>query len=34
MPAGDVKILEEIVNSVSAITDNFIILSVHDDVDL
>jgi len=34
MPAGNIEVLEKVINSVSEITNNFIILSVHDDVDL
>ena len=34
MPAGNINVLEKVINSINEITDNFIILSVHDDVDV
>ena len=34
MPAGDIKVLEKVMDSISDVTDYFIVLSVHDDVDV
>ena len=34
MPAGDIKVLEQVINAISEKTDRFIILSTHDDVDI
>ena len=34
MPAGDIKILEKVMNDISEKTDKFIVLSTHDDVDI
>ena len=34
MPAGDIKVLEKVMDSISDVTDNFIVLSVHDDIDV
>ena len=34
MPAGDIKILEQVIHAVSEKTDRFVILSTHDDVDV
>tara|TARA_Y100000593_G_scaffold93386_1_gene188076 strand:+ start:366 stop:968 length:603 start_codon:yes stop_codon:yes gene_type:complete len=34
MPAGDIKILEKVMDSITETTDNFIVLSTHDDVDV
>lgn len=34
MPAGDIKVLEQVIDAISKKTDKFIILSTHDDVDI
>ena len=34
MPAGDIKILEQVIHTISEKTDRFVILSTHDDVDV
>ena len=34
MPAGDIKIIEKVINAISENTDKFIVLSTHDDVDI
>ena len=34
MPAGDIKVLEQVINTISEKTDKFIVLSTHDDVDI
>tara|TARA_B100001094_G_C17860145_1_gene636988 strand:+ start:59 stop:748 length:690 start_codon:yes stop_codon:yes gene_type:complete len=34
MPAGDIKVLEKVMNDISEATDKFIVLSTHDDVDV
>ena len=34
MPAGDIKVLEQVINAISEKTDKFVILSTHDDVDI
>ena len=34
MPAGDIKVLEQVINTISEKTDRFIILSTHDDIDI
>ena len=34
MPAGDIKVLEQVMNAISEKTDRFVILSTHDDVDI
>ena len=34
MPAGDIKVLEKVMNDISEATDKFIVLSTHDDVDI
>ncbi len=34
MPAGNIQILERVLTSISEVTNDFIILSVHDDVDV
>ena len=34
MPAGDIKVLEQVMNTISEKTDRFVVLSTHDDVDI
>ena len=34
MPAGDIKVLEKVMNAISEKTDRFVVLSTHDDVDI
>lgn len=34
MPAGDIKILEKVITAIADITDDFVVLSTHDDVDV
>jgi len=34
MPAGDIKVLEQVMNAISEKTDRFVVLSTHDDVDV
>tara|TARA_Y100000356_G_C11216688_1_gene266711 strand:- start:100 stop:708 length:609 start_codon:yes stop_codon:yes gene_type:complete len=34
MPAGNIKVLEQVIDTISKKTDRFIILSTHDDVDI
>ena len=34
MPAGDIKVLEQVMNAISEKTDRFVVLSTHDDVDI
>ena len=34
MPKGDIKVLEKVMNNISEVTDKFIVLSTHDDVDV
>tara|TARA_B100001113_G_scaffold302985_1_gene262682 strand:+ start:571 stop:1173 length:603 start_codon:yes stop_codon:yes gene_type:complete len=34
MPAGNIQVLENVMKSISETTDSFIVLSVHDDVDV
>ena len=34
MPAGDIKVLEQVMNSISKKTDRFVVLSTHDDIDI
>ena len=34
MPAGDIKILEQVINAIYEKTDKFVILSTHDDIDV
>tara|TARA_Y100000593_G_C4322140_1_gene344402 strand:- start:9263 stop:9865 length:603 start_codon:yes stop_codon:yes gene_type:complete len=34
MPAGNVKVLEKVMDSIADVTNDFIVLSVHDDVDI
>ena len=34
MPAGNIKVLEQVMNSISKKTDRFVVLSTHDDIDI
>ena len=34
MPAGDIKVLESVMNAISEKTDKFVVLSTHDDIDI
>ena len=34
MPAGEIEVLEKVMTSIAETIDDFVILSVHDDVDI
>ena len=34
MPAGDIKVLEKVIDAISKKTSKFVILSTHDDVEV